>query len=217
MEDEFKQFKRNHVWDFVPKLDGVNIIGTKWIFINKTNEFGNVAWSKARLVAQGYTQIEWINYDEIFAPVARLESIHILLAVACVLNFTLYLMDVKTTFINKYLHEDIYVSQPKGFEDPKNANYVYKLRKVLYGLKQALRAWYKGLTQYLLKQGYNRGSLYRTLFVKYNGRHITIALIYVDDIVFGSTLQKYTDNLVFVMKKEFKMSMVGELTYLLGL
>ncbi|XP_019195716.1 PREDICTED: uncharacterized protein LOC109189560 [Ipomoea nil] len=152
-----------------------------------------------------------------FAPVARLESIRILLAVAFILGFTLFHMDVKTAFLNGYLHEDIYVAQPKGFEDPVHSTHVYKLRKALYGLKQAPRTWYERLTQYLLHHGYNRGSVDKTLFVKTTGSHVTIAQIYVDDIVFGSTLQKYTDDLVKVMKEEFEMSMVGQLTYFLGL
>ncbi|XP_019157184.1 PREDICTED: uncharacterized protein LOC109153775 [Ipomoea nil] len=115
------------------------------------------------------------------------------------------------------LHEDIYVAQPKGFEDPVHPNHVYKLRKAFYGLKQAPRVWYEQLTQYLLHHGYDRGSVDKRLLVKTTRNHVTIAQIYADDIVFGSTLQKYTDDLVEVMNKEFEMSIVGQMTYFLGL
>ena len=104
------------------------MIGTKWIFKNKSDEFDTITRNKARLVAQGYTQIEGINFDETFAPVARLESVRILLAIACHLGFRLYQMDVKSAFLNGILHEEVYVEQPKGFEDSKNPDHVYKLK-----------------------------------------------------------------------------------------
>ena len=113
------------------------MIGTKWIFNNKFNEHGTIIRNKSRLVAQGYTQVEGVDFDEIFAPVARLESIRILLAIASHLNFKLYQMDVKSAFLNEILQEEVYVEQPKGFIDPHRPDAVYKLKKVLYGLKQA--------------------------------------------------------------------------------
>ena len=106
MQEELEQFKRNEVWELVPRPEGTNVIGTKWIFKNKTNEEGVITRNKARLVAQGYTQIEGVDFDETFAPVARLESIRLLLGVACVLKFKLYQMDVKSAFLNGYLNEE---------------------------------------------------------------------------------------------------------------
>ena len=111
MHDELLQFQRNNVWTLVPRLEGEHIIGTKWIFRNKTDEEGNVIRNKARLVAQGYFQMEEVDYDETFAPVARMESIKILLALTRHLKFKLYQMDVKTTFLNGFLKEDVYVAQ----------------------------------------------------------------------------------------------------------
>ena len=146
MHDELLQFQRNGVWTLVPRPKGEHIIGTKWIFYNKTDEEGNVIRNKALLVAQGYSQMEGVDYDETFAPVARIESIRILLALACQLKFKLYQMDVKTTFLNGFLKEDIYVEQPKGFIDPYFPYHVLYLKKALYGLKQAPRAWYDRLT-----------------------------------------------------------------------
>ena len=149
MHEELHQFVRNDVWELVPRTKDVNVIGTKWIFKNKSDEHGIVIRNKSRLVAQGYTQVEGVDFDETFAPVARLESIRILLAIASHLNFKLYQMDVKSAFLNGMLQEEVYVEQPKGFVDPHRPDDVYKLKRALYGLKQAPRAWYDRLTAYL--------------------------------------------------------------------
>lgn len=143
MQSELGEFERNEVTELVPKPKGVNVIGTKWIFKNKTDEAGNIIRNKARLVAQGYSQIDGVDYEEIFAQVTRLESIRLLIGMVCHLKFKLYQMDVKSAFLNGYLKEEVYVSQPKGFEDPVHRDYVLKLKKALYGLKQAPRAWYE--------------------------------------------------------------------------
>ena len=134
MHDELHQFQRNDVWTLALRLERVNIIGTKWIFHNKTNEEGNVIWNKARLVAQGYTQVEGVDFDEIFAPITCIESVRVLLALACHLKLKLYQMDVKSAFLNGFLKEEVYVAQPKGFVDPHFTNHVLYLKKALYGL-----------------------------------------------------------------------------------
>jgi hypothetical protein len=113
MEEELNQFKRSEVWDLVPRPEGMNVIGTKWIYKNKCDENGTVTRNKARLVAQGYTQVEGLNFDETFAPVARLESIRLLLGVSCILKFKLFQLDVKSVFLNGNLNEEVYVDQPK--------------------------------------------------------------------------------------------------------
>ena len=133
MHEELHQFIRNDVWKLVPRPKGVNVIGTKWIFKNKSDEHGTVIRNKSRLVAQGYTQVEEVDFDETFAPVARLESIRILLAIASHLNFKLYQMDVKSAFLNRMLQEEVYVEQPKGFIDPHRPDDVYKLKRALLG------------------------------------------------------------------------------------
>ncbi|KAH9791901.1 hypothetical protein KPL71_003915 [Citrus sinensis] len=140
MQEELNQFERNKVWELVPKPEHQSIIGTKWVFRNKMDESGVVVRNKARLVAQGYNQEEGIDFDEIFAPVARLESVRMLLAFACHKDFILFQMDVKSAFLNGYIMEEVYVKQPPGFENEKFSNHVYKLSKTLYGLKQAPRA-----------------------------------------------------------------------------
>ena len=126
-------------------------------------------------------------------------------------------MDVKSAFLNGILNEKVYVEQPKGFEDPHYLGYVYKLKKALYGLKQALRAWYDRLTTFLVEKDYKRGGIDKTLFIKSFNSCIIIAQIYVDDIIFGSTANDKLTEFVEQMKKEFEMSMVGELNYFLGL
>lgn len=177
---------------------------------------GQVIRNKARLVAQGYTQIKGIDFDEAFAPVARLESIWLILAIACFLNIKLYQMGVKSAFLNGYLNKEVYVEQPKRFQDPHYPDHVFKLKKALYGLKQAPRAWYERLTVFLLDYGFKRGSVDKTLFIKEDSHHILISQIYVDDIVFGSTSSKSVDQFSKSMSTEFEMSMVGELTFFLG-
>ncbi|KAI3685662.1 hypothetical protein L6452_34917 [Arctium lappa] len=140
MQDELLQFERNKVWRLIPQAKGKSVIGTKWVFRNKKDESGVVVRNKARFVAKGYCQQEGIDYDETFAPVARIKAIRIFLAYAAHKNFTVYQMDVKSAFLNGVLHEEVYVAQPEGFVDPHHSDHVYVLDKALYGLKQAPRA-----------------------------------------------------------------------------
>ena len=187
MHEELHQFVRNNMWELVPKPKGVNVIGIKWIFKNKSDEHGTVIRNKSRLVAQGYIQVEGIDFDETFSPVVRLESIRILLAIASHLNFKLYQMNVKSAFLNKMLQKEVYVEQAKGFIDPHRLDDVYKLKRALYGLKQAPRAWYDRLTTYLIEHGFKRGFADTTLFIQKDKNYFVVAQIYVDDIVFGAT------------------------------
>ena len=136
------------------------------VFRNKQDEHGVVTRNKARLVAQGYTQIDGLDFGETYAPVARLESIRILLAYAAHHDFKLYQMDVKSAFLNGPLSELVYVEQPPDFEDPKHPNHVYKLHKALYVLKQAPRAWYECLREFLFKNGFAMGKADSTLFIQ---------------------------------------------------
>ncbi|GJX66628.1 retrovirus-related pol polyprotein from transposon TNT 1-94 [Tanacetum coccineum] len=151
MQEELNQFIANDVWELVPQPRNMTIIGTKWVFRNKLDENGIVSRNKARLVAQGYNQQEGINYDKTYAPAARLESIRILLAYACALDFKLFQMDVKSAFLNGFINEEVYVAQPPGFIDFEKPDHVFKLKKALYGLKQAPKAWYDKLKAFLIK------------------------------------------------------------------
>ncbi|GKA13436.1 retrovirus-related pol polyprotein from transposon TNT 1-94 [Tanacetum coccineum] len=217
MQEELNQFIANDVWELVPQPRNMTIIGTKWVFRNKLDENGIVSRNKARLVAQGYNQQEGIDYDETYAPVARLESIRILLAYACALDFKLFQMDVKSAFLNGFINEEVYVAQPPGFIDFEKPDHVYKLKKALYGLKQAPKAWYDRLKAFLIKHEYKMGMVDNTLFTKKRSSNLIIVQIYVDDIIFGSTCQDMCDEFAKIMHDEFEMSMMGELNFFLGL
>jgi hypothetical protein len=192
------------------------VIGTKWVLGNKQDENGVVTRNKARLVAQGFTQVEGLDFEETYAPVARLEAIRMLLAYAAHHDFKLYQLDVKSAFLNGPIQEFIYVEQPPGFEDLKFPNHVYKLQKVLYGLKEAPRAWYECLKDFLLKQGFKIGKDNPTLFTRKVGKDIFVCQIYFDDIIFGSTNHDFCEEFSRIMTKRFEMSMMGELKFFLG-
>jgi hypothetical protein len=194
-----------------------NVIGTKWVFRNKQDENGIIVRNKARLVAQGYSQVEGLDFDETFAPVARLEAIRILLAYATSHNIKLYQMDVKSAFLNGKINELVYVEQPPGFKNSKKPNHVYKLSKALYGLKQAPRAWYERLQDFLVSKGFKVGKVDTILFTKKIRDDLFICQIYVDDIIFGSTNQEFYEEFDDMMSREFEMSMIGELSFFLGL
>ncbi|GJY12387.1 retrovirus-related pol polyprotein from transposon TNT 1-94 [Tanacetum coccineum] len=144
------------------------IIALKWIYKVKLDEYGDVLKNKACLVAKGYRQEEGLDFEESFAPVARLEAIRIFLANAASKNMTVYQMDMKTAFLNGELKEEVYVSQPEGFVDPDRPHHVYRLKKALYGLKQAPRAWYDTLSKFLLAQGFSKGVVDPTLGIFIN-------------------------------------------------
>ncbi|KAJ9566338.1 LOW QUALITY PROTEIN: hypothetical protein OSB04_002304 [Centaurea solstitialis] len=217
MQDELTQFDRNQVWTLVPLANGKIAIGTKWVFRNKKDEQGVVVRNKARLVAQGYYQEEGIDYEQTFAPVARLEAIRIFLAFAAHRGFKVFQMDVKSAFLNGKLKEEVYVKQPPGFESAKYPNRVYFLDKALYGLKQAPRAWYESLSTFLTSNSFHRGTTYITLSYKKHDDDILLVQIYVDDIIFGSIDVSMCKDFESLMEREFEMSMMGELTIFLGL
>ncbi|GJZ24050.1 putative ribonuclease H-like domain-containing protein [Tanacetum coccineum] len=197
---------------------------------NKKDERGIVIRNKARLVAQGYTQEESIDYDEVFAPVARIETIRLFLAYASFIGFTVYQMDVKSAFLYGKIEEEVYVCQPLGFEDPNNPDKVYKVVKALYGLHQAPRAWYETLSKYILDNGFHRGKIDHTLFIKKQKGDILLVQVYVDDIIFGSTKKElyvktastpiYTENPLLKdsdgddVDVHLYRSMIGSLMYL---
>ena len=156
MQEEQNQFQRNDVWDLVVKSQRKNIIGTNRVFMNKLNEQGEMVRNKVRLVAQGYSQQEGIDYAETFALVARFKAIRLLMSYVVSHGIILYQMDVKSSFLNDVIYEEVYVKHPPGFDDLKNQNYVFKLKKSLYGLKQAPTTWYHRLSNFLLEKGFKR-------------------------------------------------------------
>ncbi|GJW83822.1 putative ribonuclease H-like domain-containing protein [Tanacetum coccineum] len=218
MQEELLQFEIQKVWILVDLPFGKKAIGTKWVYRNKKDERGVVVRNKARLVAQGHRQEEGIDYDEVFALVARLEAIRIFLAFASYMGFIVYQMDVKSAFLYGKIDEEVYVSQPPGFLDPKYPQKVYKVVKALYGLHQAPRAWY-ATNFYLLsiKKWLQKSTIDKTLFIKKDKHDIILVQVYVDHIIFGSTKKSWCDEFEALMKSRFQMSSMGELTFFLGL
>ncbi|GKA93083.1 retrovirus-related pol polyprotein from transposon TNT 1-94 [Tanacetum coccineum] len=208
---------KEHGLDLVDLPNGKRAIGTKWVYKKKKDKRGIVIKKKARLVAQGYTQEEGIYYDEVFAPVARIETIRLFLAYASFKDFVVYQMDVKSAFLYGKIEKEVYVCQPPGFEDPNFPDKVYKVEKALYRLHQAPKAWYETLSTYLLENRFQRGQIDKTLFIKRDQGDILIVQVYVDDIIFGSTKKKLCTEFEKMMHKKFQMSSMGELTFFLGL
>ncbi|GJR22048.1 putative ribonuclease H-like domain-containing protein [Tanacetum coccineum] len=190
MQDELLQFKLQKVWTLVDLPNGKRAIGTKWVFRNKKDERGIMIKNKARLVAQGYTQEEGIDYDE---------------------------MDVKSAFLYGKIEEEVYVYQPPGFKDPDFPDRVYKVEKALYGLHQAPRAWYETFSTYLLDNRFQRGKIDKTLFIRRDKGDIILVQVYVADIIFGSIKKSLCTELEKMMHSKFQMSSMGELTFFLGL
>ncbi|GJT00050.1 retrovirus-related pol polyprotein from transposon TNT 1-94 [Tanacetum coccineum] len=172
------------------------------------NEFERLeVWELARLVARGYRQEEGIDFEESFAPVARLDAKRIFLAYAAHMNMIVYQIDVKTAFLNDILCEEVYVSQPDGFVDQDNPNHVYKLKKALYGLKQAPRVWYDLLSKFLLFQEFSKGIVDPTLFIRRQDKDILLVQIYVEDIIFASTTPELYDQFskIIIFEKKYGM------------
>ncbi|GJZ04007.1 putative ribonuclease H-like domain-containing protein, partial [Tanacetum coccineum] len=217
MQEELLQFQIQNVWVLVDCPKGVRPIGTKWVLKNKKDERGIVIRNKARLVAQGHTQEEGIDYEEVFAPVARIEAIRLFLAYASYMGFTVYQIDVKSTFLHGTIDEEMYVMQPPGFQDPQFPHKVYKVVKAMYGLHQAPRAWYGTLSKYLLDNGFQRGTIDQTLFIRKHKGEFLLVQVYVDDIIFGSSNPKLCREFEALMHDKFKMSAMGELSFFLGL
>nr|GEU29131.1 putative ribonuclease H-like domain-containing protein [Tanacetum cinerariifolium] len=208
---------RSMVWVLVDLPKGNKAIGLKWIFRNKKDERGTIIRNKARLVAQGHTQEEGIDYEEVFAPVARIKAIHLFLAYASFMGFMVYQMDVKSAFLYETIEKEVYVCQPPGFEDPYYPDKVYKVVKALYGLHQAPRAWYETLANYLLENGFQKRKIDQTLFIKKQKGDTLLVQVYMDDIIFGSTNKELCKAFEKLMKDKFSMSLMGELTFFLGL
>jgi hypothetical protein len=181
------------------------------------NENGKVIRNKAILVCKGYAQVEGVDYEETFAPVARLEAIRMFLAFSNYKKFKVYQMDVKSAFLNGNLEEEVYIEQPKGFQLNNKRYYVFKLKKSLYRLKEAPRDWYARLDSYLQKQGLKRGSTNNNIYCKIDGNNMMIVEVYVYDIVFGSDDEKMSNEFSMMMQQEFEMSLLGELNFFLGL
>nr|GEX10826.1 retrotransposon protein, putative, unclassified [Tanacetum cinerariifolium] len=218
LEEELHQFDRLNVWELIDKPFGKNVIKLKWLWKNKKDEDQTVIRNKARLVAKGYAQEEGIDFEESFASVARLEAVRIFVAYVAHKSFLIYQTDVKTAFLNGPLKEEtdvktaflngplkeeVYVAQLDGFIDPDNLEKVYRLKKALYRLKQASRAWYDELSNFLMSKGFTKGTIDPTLFMIRYGEDILLVQIYVDDVIFRYQV-RLTEKYLKEVKRIFR-------------
>jgi hypothetical protein len=217
MLDEFTSIEDNNTWVLVDPPPGVRAIGLKWVFKTKRDEARLISKYKGRLVAKGYVQRQGVDFDEVFAPVARLESVRLLLACAAAEGWKVHHMDVKSAFLNGELLEDVYVEQPPGFVKKGEEHKVLHLIKALYGLRQAPRAWYSKLDSSLLKLGFTRSTSEHAVYLRGHGERRLIVGVYVDDLVITGGNQQDIYKFKQEMKSTFQMSDLGLSKYYLGL
>jgi len=218
MEEEIKMIKKNETWQLVNRPNNNNVLGVKWVYRTKLNPDGSVNKLKARLVVKGYAQQFSIDYSETFAPVARHDTIRLLIAFAAKMGWKIFHLDVKSAFLNGVLEEEIFVEQPEGFRVAGQEDKVYKLKKALYGLKQAPRAWYSRIDAYLLNRGFIRSESEATLYIKCLQQefHIVVSL-YVDDLFVTGDNLNVVKQFKLDLEAEFELSDLGEMKYFLGM
>ncbi|KAJ4751816.1 polyprotein [Rhynchospora pubera] len=218
MKNELVAIEQNKTWQLVEPPADRNIIGVKWVYKTKIGADGSIQKHKARLVAKGYAQKFGIDYEETFSPVARFETIRLLLALAAQLKQHVYQFDVKSAFLNGDLMEEVYVEQPEGFMVEGKENWVYKLNKALYGLKQAPRAWYSRIDSHFLKHGFERSQNEPNLYVKRKGNEgLLVVCLYVDDMMYMGTSEEMILQFKQCMLQQFEMTDLGKMHYFLGL
>lgn len=218
MDVEIEAIKRNDTWELTELPEGGKKIGVKWVYKTKFNENGEVDKHKARLVVKGYSQQHGVDYTEVFAPVARMETIRLVVALAAQKGWAIYQLDVKSAFLYGELNEEVFVEQPLGYVKKGYEHKVYKLKKALYGLKQAPRAWYSRIEAYFLKEGFEKCDYEHTLFIK-TGKEgkLLILSLYVDDLIFTGNDELMVSEFKSSMKHEFDMTDLGKMRYFLGL
>ncbi|KAK8938435.1 hypothetical protein KSP39_PZI011029 [Platanthera zijinensis] len=217
MNEEINMVEKNKTWKLVEPPANKEIIGLKWVYKIKENGDGTINKYKARIVAKGYSQISGIDFNETFAPVARLETIRAIISYAAQNRLKLYQLDVKSAFLNGEIREDVYVKQPRGYEIEGEEHKVYKLQKALYGLKQAPRAWHSNIDTYLIQQHYQRSANDSSLYIKKENSDILIICLYVDDLVLTGNNIQQLENFKEEMKKRYEMIDLGLLKYFLGI
>ncbi|CAL1406372.1 unnamed protein product [Linum trigynum] len=219
INNEIYSLEENQTWDIVPLPKGKKPIGNKWVFKLKLKQDGSLEREKARLVAKGFTQVYGIDFLDTYSPVAKINSVKALLAIASVKNWILEQLDVSNAFLHGDLEEEVYMKIPLGVKVPESngQTMVCKLKKSLYGLKQASRQWFAKLTGYLMKLGFAQSASDYSLFTKWVPGKVVVLLVYVDDIIIGGDAQKDINQVKMALSKEFKLKMLGPLKYFLGL
>jgi hypothetical protein len=218
MVEELNSIEKNPTWELVKLPEGKKTIDLKWVFKTKLKPDGRISKHKARLVARGFLQKQGIDYNEVFAPVARHETIRLVVALANMKNWPMYHLNVKSAFLNGPLEETVYVTQPPGFEITGRENLVYKLHKALYGLKQAPRAWNKRIDEFLINLGFKKCVVeYGVYVLSSEELGSVIVCLYVDDLLITGSNSREIERFKLTMNKEFEMTDLGSLTYFLGI
>ncbi|GJU83576.1 retrotransposon protein, putative, ty1-copia subclass [Tanacetum coccineum] len=217
MNVEMQSMKDNEVWILVELPPNGKTVGSKWLFKKKTDMDGAVHTYKARLVAKGYTQTPGIDYEETFSPVADIRAIRILIAIAAYYDYEIWQMDVKTAFLNGYLNEEVYMEQPEGFVNPKYPNRVCKLKRSIYGLKQASRQWNKRFDDEIKKFGFSQNADEPCVYLKASGSNVTFLILYVDDILIMGNHIPMLQDIKSYLGRSFAMKDLGEAAYILGI
>ncbi|KAG8474765.1 hypothetical protein CXB51_031711 [Gossypium anomalum] len=216
LRSEMDSMYENQVWTLVDPPKGVKPIGCKWVFKKKIDMDGNVQTYKGRLVAKGFRQIHGVNYDETFSPVAMFKSIRISLAIAAFHDYEIWQMDVKTAFLNGKLEEDVYMTQPEGFVNPKDAGKICKLQRSIYGLKQASQSWNLRFNDAIKEFGFIKNEDEPCVYKKVSGNTITFLVLYVDDILIMGNDIPTLQSIKTWLGSCFSMKDLGEVTYILG-
>jgi hypothetical protein len=216
MNTELDALAKNHTWSLVDLPAHIKPIGSKWVYKIKHKADGSIERYKARLVAKGYNQVEGIDYFDTFSPVAKLTTVRVLIALASINNWFLHQLDVNNAFLHGELQEDVYMQVPEGVTCHKR-NQVCKLKKSLYGLKQASRKWYEKLSNLLTTEGYTQSISDYSLFTKKFDQHFIAILVYVDDIIITGTSLTEIDRMKHILDTNFKIKDLGQLKYFLGL
>ena len=217
IRSEMSSLMRNETWSLVPRPVNKNVVGSKWIFKLKRNPDGSIERYKARLVAQGFTQVHGIDYNEVFSPVVKFTSIRTLFAFANDNNYEIHHMDVKTAYLNGELDHEIYMEQPEGFVDPLNPSFVCKLKKSIYGLKQSARCWNSAIDNFLRKNGYTSFDADECIFLKEVDGKFVIHVIYVDDLIPISNDKSMLEAEKDKLMRQFDMVDKGEISFILGM
>jgi hypothetical protein len=216
MMEEYQSIMKNDVWEVVPRPEGKSVVTSKWIYKIKHAVDGSIDKYKARFMARGFSQKEGEDYDETFAPVARYTSIRSIISLVASMGWSLHQMDVKTTFLNGVIEEEVYIEKPQGFEVHQRESHVFRLKKSLYGLKKAPRAWYAQIDNYLMRLGFSKSYVDPNLYYKFVNDAPMILLLYVDDL-FLTGAEPLTIQCKREIASEFDMKDLGLMHYYLGL
>ena len=217
MKEELESMATNEVWDIIELPKSSKVVGCKWVFKTKRDSKGKVERFKARLVAKGFTQREGVDYNKTYSLVSKNDSFRIIMAFVAHFNLELHQMDVKTAFLNGNLEEEVYMEQPEGFKKGNTNKLVCKLKKLIYGLKQASRQWYLKFNRIITSFGFSENPVDHCIYLKVSGSKFIILILYVDDILLASNDLGIIHETKEYLKNNFDMKDMGEATFVIGI